>query len=263
MTIIVAANLIEGPILASDCRSTNKITKKVSDTATKILPLTANLIVGVAGNPIQAGTLLKNLVSNAHKYGKQILEPQNIKSTIKIVAEQTNIVDINSSRCNLIFAGLDINNKQLVHTDKLKYYLEKENETILDAGEGGLNLMINLMRPEFNGLIEFNFPKSFIYTLSYPENHIREIPLLEFDAWGSGKEFVKNRLNNEFYKLWDLKSVDKAKKIINKCIERGILLDIVNQDVIRLLPPFIISKKSINFGMKEIFEAMYEVENGL
>jgi|SRR3989344_3678772 len=60
-----------------------------------------------------------------------------------------------------------------------------------------------------------------------------------------------------------LKSVDKAKKIINKCIERGILLDIVNQDVIRLLPPFIISKKSINFGMKEIFEAMYEVENGL
>ena len=39
MTLIVAHHLIEGPILVSDSRATERKTKNPSDTATKILPL--------------------------------------------------------------------------------------------------------------------------------------------------------------------------------------------------------------------------------
>lgn len=251
MTVVVAANLIEGPILASDSRATQRSNKKPSDTATKIIPITENLIAGIVGNPIQAGSLLRALVIKVNQKGKEIINPPKLKETIKEVAEETDIVDANDSRCHVIFAGLDRQNKQRVHTDKLRFYLEKEHETIVE-GQAGLGLIIKLMDPKFDAVIEFNFPRSFIYDLSYPLNDISEVGILELATWGSGGTFIKNRMEKDFHKLWDLKTLDKVpffKRMIFAIALGDIIKDAPPENYIGGLPQIVIldSKSGLGF----------------
>ena len=61
MSVVFGANLIEGVILVSDSRATQRSTRAVSDTATKIVPIRPFVAVGVTGNPAKASILLSGL----------------------------------------------------------------------------------------------------------------------------------------------------------------------------------------------------------
>ncbi len=51
-----------------------------------------------------------------------------------------------------------------------------------------------------------------------------------------------------------------AKKVVEKCIGQGVLVNAANDSTIRLLPPLIISEKEIDFGIKAIEEALKKVD---
>ena len=205
MTVIVAHHLIEGPILVSDSRATQRKTKKASDTATKILPLINDCIVGIAGNPYQAAEILLTLRSYYLK-DKDIFNPVRFNSSIVKAAENTDPVDIEDSRCKLVFCYLDRSLKQNVPVSNLRFHWEHEGKPIV-SGEQALPLVMHLMSgKEEPKEIEFNFPRSHVVELSYPENTYREIGLLEMDAWGYAASLVKERLSSDFYKLWSLES---------------------------------------------------------
>lgn len=229
MTVILAANLIEGPILASDSRVTQRPTKKTSDTATKIIPLKQDLIIGIAGNSKQAALIIKNLIDEVNSTGIDIISPRHLRKTIQEVAKNTEIVDVQDSRCHLIFAGLDHTSCQKVPIEKLKYYLEKENQVII-GGNQAPSLMLALMDLEFTGELDFNCPRSFIYHLSYPSVEIDEVKVLELDSWGSGGNFVKEEFEREFYKFWDLKMLDNAPFF------KKMILTITLEDIIKRAP---------------------------
>jgi hypothetical protein len=205
MTIIVAHHLIEGPILVSDSRATEKKTKNPSDTATKILPLIEDCIVGIVGNPVQATSILLTLRERYLKDNK-VLNPDKIIESITYAANNTNPVNINDSRCKLIFCYLDRNDTQKVPIEKLRFHWEKTSKPII-SGEQALPLVMHIMSGNDEPReINFNFPKSHIVELSYPNPTIKEIGLLEMDAWGSGAELAKKHLKTENYKLWSLES---------------------------------------------------------
>lgn len=205
MSVIFAANLIEGPVLVSDCRATSRQSKAKSDTATKILPLTSNLIVGVVGNPIQAGVILENISKKVKEKGESCLQKDSIKKTVIGVLKNTDIVSIQSSKCQLIFAGQDKTKHQFAPLESLKEHFEKENKPIL-MGHEGLHLANLLMRPKVSGLAEFAFPESFIYSFSYPEINFTNVPVLRFKTWGSGGDYIKEKMRKDFHRLWDLET---------------------------------------------------------
>ncbi len=205
MTIVIAEHFIEGPVLIADSRATDRRTKVGSDTATKILPLITDCIVGIVGNPRQAGEILKNLrddfVGNIN-----LLTPDEFNTAIVCAAEATDPIDINSCGCKLIFCYLDRHSKQAVPVDKLRYHWNKEGKPIV-PGEQAFPLIVHLMSDKQEPKeIDFNFPKSHVVELMYPENTYREIDLLEIDAWGYKASVIKDRLSADFYKLWSLES---------------------------------------------------------
>lgn len=207
MTLIIAHHLIEGPVLISDSRATNRQTKKPSDTATKIIPLTNDMIVGIVGNPHQAASILIAL-KNEYIINHSILDSDSFIKNIKYISDKVQPVDKNNSKCTLIFAYLNRNKNQKVPVDKLRFYLNKTGKPI--TGGGGsevLSLMAFLMSDSKEPThIEFSFPESYMVTLDYPFPQTKEVLLLEAGAWGSGAKLIKDELDKESYKLWSLEA---------------------------------------------------------
>ncbi len=209
MTLIVAHHLIEGPILVSDSRATERKTKNPSDTATKILPLINDCIVGIVGNPYQAAAILLTL-RELYVKDKGALSPGNIIDSITAAANKTDLVDIHDSRCKLIFCYLDRSASQKVSMQKIRFHWEKTNKPIV-PGDQALPLVMHLMSGKDEPReIDFNFSKSRIVELKYPNPSIKELDLLEMDAWGYGADFAKKHLETDYYKLWTLESYNKT-----------------------------------------------------
>ena len=52
----------------------------------------------------------------------------------------------------------------------------------------------------------------------------------------------------------------KAREIADECFKCGLLLDVVSQQTLRLLPPFIISREEISYGIKILERAIRKYE---
>lgn len=208
MTVIIGVNLIEAPILASDSRSTGKNSKKVSDTATKIIPLTNYLCAGICGNPRQAAAILQEIHKHWQDEGDSVLHPKYLLENIGKIAEDVLPVDPNYSRCIIVFAGIDPNEKQIVPMSKILEYFNKENKQFTDGREG-VALTMTALSSKGKGNAEFNFPKSYLFTYTFPTNEVKKIDILEHGFWGSGAKLVEDSLGKEMYKLWGLSGFPK------------------------------------------------------
>lgn len=205
MTIVIAQHFIEGPILISDSRATKKTTGEGSDTATKILPLTNDCIVGIVGNPYQAAKVLISLRDDFINNPK-ILIPEEFNAAIIRASEHTELVSKGDPRCRLIFCYLDRRNRQNVPVNKLRHHWNKVGRPII-PGEQAFPLVAHLMSDkEEPKEIDFNFPKSHIVELTYPSNTYTEVELLDMDVWGYASAELRDRLRPEFYRLWSLES---------------------------------------------------------
>ena len=59
----------------------------------------------------------------------------------------------------------------------------------------------------------------------------------------------------------EFKNKDIAKKVVNNCIENGLLTILTIQKVMRILPPLNVKKKEIDIAVKKIDSALKEVQN--
>jgi hypothetical protein len=209
MTLIVGANFIEGPLLASDSRSTARKTKNASDTATKIMPLNSHLMVGICGNPRQAIEILRAIFDHNRKFpDHDVLRPGYLLKNINKIAEDVLPIDINDSRCTLIFAGIDKNNNsQIIHTDKIKEYFDKANNAFDDGTEYPATLTLAVVTGQIKGYLEFNYPHSYLFTYSFPSAEVAETKLLEYGSWGSGASAFKKVFDKEFHQFWGVNDV--------------------------------------------------------
>ncbi|MEQ9619381.1 MAG: aspartate aminotransferase family protein [Deltaproteobacteria bacterium] len=92
-------------------------------------------------------------------------------------------------------------------------------------------------------------------TASKGEYFLQELDSLK-DTYGKLIKDVRGRgliLGIEFRKK------EKAKEIVTKCMEKGLLTILTEQRVMRILPPLIVSEKEIDYAVKIIRETLGEV----
>lgn len=248
MTLIVGINFIEGPILVADSRATSLRDNKVSDTATKIFPLSENVIVGVVGNPLQGAKLLKEIIDLQKKNARfNILDFSLLKHAIKDICQDVPLDPVHPW-CDLIFASVDPNNRQIVPSDKIKEYFEKYNKQFEVGGKyPDARLTLLVVTGQIKGDIQLNFPRSELFSYSFPENEVREVPILNFESWGSGSKVFKDKLADEIPKMY---SVDPMPKPL---LLATLIKDVIDQDTgkshIGGLPQIVsITKEGIQFN---------------
>ena len=95
--------------------------------------------------------------------------------------------------------------------EKIRRSIEITRQSFVSDPQA-FNLMTQALKtnPDSMDLVSFDFPKSFIFSLSYPSREITTVELLGLDCWGSGKELFKKHLEPDFIRLWDLRLHDTA-----------------------------------------------------
>jgi acetylornithine/N-succinyldiaminopimelate aminotransferase len=59
----------------------------------------------------------------------------------------------------------------------------------------------------------------------------------------------------------ELKSKEKARGVVSKCMEKGLLTILTVENVIRMLPPLIVNSKEIDFAIQKLEDSFDEIEN--
>jgi acetylornithine/N-succinyldiaminopimelate aminotransferase len=59
----------------------------------------------------------------------------------------------------------------------------------------------------------------------------------------------------------ELKSKERAREVMTKCMEKGLLTILTVENVIRILPPLIVSRKEIDFAIKKLEDSFNETPN--
>ncbi len=57
----------------------------------------------------------------------------------------------------------------------------------------------------------------------------------------------------------ELRSKDIGKGIIKKCLEKGLLLNLTEEKIIRVLPPLIVTREHIDFAVEKLDESFQAV----
>lgn len=60
--------------------------------------------------------------------------------------------------------------------------------------------------------------------------------------------------------MWGLQVTGKAKLIVEKMLEKGVIVNAANDDVVRLLPPLIVGKKEIDQMVKSLVEVLLDIQ---
>lgn len=90
---------------------------------------------------------------------------------------------------------------------------------------------------------------------------MKKIADIFYDELSLLKSKFSNIIEVRFFGLmFGVELVDKAREIADECFKCGLLLDVVSQQTLRLLPPFIISKEEISYGIKILERAIRKYE---
>lgn len=254
MSVVFGANFIEGVILVSDSRSTQRRTGLVSDTATKIVPVRPLIAVGVTGNPTQAGILLSDLNKKISEFERQFnveqlhgLTGDLLTNMMKSVGEDAEYATVEGDpRCRLIFAGVDPRQKQTITMGQVNHFSTQEGNMLI-PGMAGANLFLVSQSADPNALVELPFPSTYLFSYTWPMKKFQIVRTLNMEAWGSGSKIIKEHTEKNFHKLWRLDMVDDTpwfkpmifavtlKEAIEKGADQGIggLAQIVSIDVKR------------------------------
>jgi acetylornithine/N-succinyldiaminopimelate aminotransferase len=57
----------------------------------------------------------------------------------------------------------------------------------------------------------------------------------------------------------ELRTKDRGKEIIRKCLEKGLLVNLTEEKIIRILPPLIVKREEIDFALEKLNESFKEV----
>ncbi len=57
----------------------------------------------------------------------------------------------------------------------------------------------------------------------------------------------------------ELRNKDRGKEIIRKCLEKGLLVNLTEEKIIRILPPLIVKQEEIDFAVEKLDESFKEV----
>jgi acetylornithine/succinyldiaminopimelate/putrescine aminotransferase len=72
-------------------------------------------------------------------------------------------------------------------------------------------------------------------------------------------QFIKEVRGKGFILGIDIPNKDKAKEVSVKCLEKGLLVLLTQETVIRILPPLIAKQDEIDFAMDKFNESFREI----